>query len=176
MSNLAEEISDCIDRFVSIAKQSWPNKLKDWNKPFWCFNLQGTTAGLAYYKANKIHLNHGLLIRNKQDFLSQTIPHEIAHLVAFRVFGESGIGHGKEWKFVMRVFGIEPNRCHKYDVSETKRKRTIKRYLFSCGCESKLHEITPQQFEKVMQKKCDISCRRCEKKLIFAGKIKTWVQ
>ena len=175
-ATLSEQISDCIDLYVAKAKEAWPNKLKDWNKPFWCFNLQGTTAGTAYYHANKIHLNHGLFIRNKEDFFSHTIPHEIAHLVSYRVFGKVGMGHGAEWKFVMRVFGVEANRLHTYDVSETKMKRTITRHLYTCGCSSFVHELTPKQHQKETKKKHTFSCKKCDCKLTNLDKIKSWVQ
>jgi SprT protein len=171
----AKDISDCIDSYVEKAKKSWPNKLRDWNKPFWCFNLNNTTAGLAFYIANKIHLNHRLFLQNKQDFFSQTIPHEVAHLVAFRVFGESAMGHGPEWKSVMRVFGVAPERCHNYDVSSVKRMRTITRFLFTCNCSGKVFELTPTQSKKA-DRDNNFSCRVCESKLVRTNKKKTWVQ
>lgn len=175
-ATLVEKISDCINFYVAKAKQRWPEKLKDWDKPLWSLNLEGTTAGMAYYNSNKIRLNHALLLKNESGFFSETIPHEIAHLVSFRVFGKNGMGHGPEWKFVMRVFGLEAKRLHNFDVSGLKKQRTITRHLFSCNCNSITHELTTNEHTKITQKNYKFSCKICERELIPLNRIKTWVQ
>jgi predicted SprT family Zn-dependent metalloprotease len=51
-----------------------------------------------------------LLLHNHDEFLGQTVPHECAHFIALRVYGDEG--HGKGFKFVMEKLGCRPERCH----------------------------------------------------------------
>jgi len=104
------------------------------------FDLRGTTAGIAITTRDffqivpsKIRYNLGLARENLESFVSKTIPHEVSHLVANVHFGKN-CGHGREWKYVMqKVFGIEPNRCHQYDV-RNHRARQTKVHVYRCAC------------------------------------------
>lgn len=71
-----------------------------------------TTAGRAFYAAvpQYVDLSVELLWEYPDEMLNDTIPHELAHLAAFTVYGDSG--HGPSWKKVMREIGLEPSRCH----------------------------------------------------------------
>ena len=83
----------------------------------------GTTAGRAYLTVWKIELNLQLCKETWEDFQKETIPHEVAHLVAYKVFGDAG--HGEGWKSVMRSLGIVPQRCHNYESDHVKGKRSL---------------------------------------------------
>lgn len=81
------------------------------------YGVNGGHAGYANYTQNLIKLNSELLLRNYQDMLEDTVPHEVAHLITRQVFGNSVKSHGNEWRTVMMaVFGIQPSRCHKYPL------------------------------------------------------------
>lgn len=94
------------------------------------FNLGGTTAGKAWWRKTgcfTIQINQGLLEENPQGFWDDTIPHEVAHLIANEFFKEialDGCGHGDLWKFVMIKFGKKPTRCHDYSVESVRGKRS----------------------------------------------------
>ena len=45
------------------------------------FDLKGQAAGQANYLKNKIRFNRDLLEKFTDEFVSQTVPHEFAHLV-----------------------------------------------------------------------------------------------
>lgn len=81
----------------------------------------GTTAGRAWLNQWRIQLNEQLCKENVEDFINSTVPHEVAHLVAYKVFGDDG--HGKGWKSVMRALGLDPERCHDYDTHNVEGKR-----------------------------------------------------
>ncbi|MFZ4599981.1 MAG: SprT-like domain-containing protein [Terrimicrobiaceae bacterium] len=81
----------------------------------------GTTAGRAWLNQWRIQLNEQLCKENVEDFISQTIPHEVAHLVAYKVYGDDG--HGNGWKSVMRALDLDPTRCHDYDTARVEGKR-----------------------------------------------------
>ena len=80
------------------------------------FDLRGMAAGQANYRENKIRLNRELLKKHEIDFIEQTVPHEYAHLVAYRKFGKRIRPHGKEWRSVMLALGAEPHRTNNYRV------------------------------------------------------------
>ena len=71
-----------------------------------------TTAGRAWINDGIIDLSLSLYDEFKDQFESNTIPHECAHFVAYRVFNEAN--HGRAWKDVMVAYGIEPAVYHDY--------------------------------------------------------------
>lgn len=101
------------------------------------YNIRNTNGGEAWYQRNLIRLNLTFLVENEEDFLKQTVPHEVAHLVARTVYtskphnGKKVRPHGSEWKEVCGVLGIEPRVKHSYDITSldivrVKRKVQIK--------------------------------------------------
>ena len=69
-----------------------------------------TTAGRAFLLDNKIDICYKLLIEFPAHFAKDTIPHECAHFVAHRVFGEEN--HGKPWKAIMAALGLPTTPYH----------------------------------------------------------------
>ncbi len=51
-----------------------------------------------------------LMERNPYTYRHEVIPHELAHFIALRVYGEENHGHG--WKYVMQELGVPVERCH----------------------------------------------------------------
>ncbi len=87
------------------------------------YDIKNWTGGLAYGGLNKLRYNLILLVENEKDFLENTVPHEVAHLITRAHFpipaGKKRLmPHGKEWKSVMTdVFKLKPEVKHHYDVS-----------------------------------------------------------
>lgn len=73
-------------------------------------NRLKTTAGRCDYATRTVDLSTSLMRENVKEFCDTIIPHELAHQVAFDIYGDSG--HGNAWKSVMIAYGIEPARCH----------------------------------------------------------------
>jgi len=99
------------------------------------FDLVGCCAGRAYYRENRIRLNPVLLAENYTDFIAETVPHEVAHLLAFTLHGRQTRvkPHGPEWKSVVLALGLRPVRCHNYDVTNAQ-VRHERRYTYACRC------------------------------------------
>ena len=121
------------------------------------YDTKGRAAGWAHFShlgPHWIRINPILLNENVEYVVNQTVPHEIAHLVAYTVFGTRIKPHGHEWKFVMRVFGKEPKRCHRLDVTSVQRvRRAVTRITFHCDkCKQPL-EITQNRYTKMMNGK-----------------------
>lgn len=87
-------------------------------------NRLKTTAGRAFIAETPqyIDLSTELFWEYTEEFLCDTIPHELAHLVAYTVFGDSG--HGKGWKTIISQFGIKTNRLHNMVNSNHARRKS----------------------------------------------------
>jgi SprT protein len=75
-------------------------------------NRLKTTAGRAFIEENpqKIDLSTDLFCQYTDHMIVDTIPHELAHLVAYTIHGDPG--HGKGWYSVLKQMGIQTTRCH----------------------------------------------------------------
>lgn len=124
------------------------------------FDLQGRSAGQARLAARGpalIRYNATLLRANPEDFLDSTVPHEVAHLVAFARHGPRIRPHGAEWVEIMRHFGAEPTRCHAYDVTGLK-TRALRELDYHCTCRG--HRLTSIRHHRVLAGQTYI-CRQC---------------
>ena len=69
-----------------------------------------TTAGRAFLEDHYIELSPELMWEHTEQFCRDTIPHELAHLAAYRLTGDEG--HGRGWKDIVREFNIPTSRLH----------------------------------------------------------------
>jgi SprT protein len=78
------------------------------------FDIRRTSgvAGQATVFPRKIRINKLLLKFYPDFFKSVLVPHEVAHVVAFDLYGAEGWNHGPRWKSVMRSFGLAPDVRH----------------------------------------------------------------
>ncbi|UHD16648.1 SprT family zinc-dependent metalloprotease [Thiocapsa bogorovii] len=129
------------------------------------FDLRGTSAGQARMRSRSfaiIRYNATLLSMHETHFVSETVAHEVAHVVAFVKHGPRIRPHGPEWQAVMRHFGVEPSRCHRYDVSRL-RTRSLQRFLYRCDCGT--HEISSIRHNRICREGTVYLCRRCRQPL-----------
>lgn len=128
-------------------------------------DLRGQKAGVAYLQRNLLRFNAQLYQENREDFLRQTVPHEVAHLLAEALYGSRIRPHGREWQGLMTgLFGLPANRCHDYAVPQ----RRGTRYLYRCGCPDGI-PFTAQRHALVRRGR-RYSCRRCGDMLHFTGR------
>lgn len=73
-------------------------------------NRLKTTAGRAFFEENYIDLSTELFWEHTLNFTQDTIPHELAHIAAYKVFGDEG--HGRGWKMTLQRVGINTTRLH----------------------------------------------------------------
>lgn len=97
-------------------------------------------------------------------FLSETVPHEVAHLIAWIRFGRSVAPHGREWASIMAdCFGLPATRTHVLDLQPT--RRVLPRYLYRCACRD--HLLTGIRHKRTMLQKMEYRCRSCGQPLQF---------
>jgi SprT protein len=134
-------------------------------RPEVSFKLRGQKAGVAHLTENKLRFNPQLYRENRDDFLKQTVPHEVAHLIAHQLFGLKIQPHGEEWQLIMRgVYELPPNRCHSYDV----KRRTVNRYIYRCSCPEGEFPFSAQR-HSLVSKGRRYYCRNCKVTLSFTG-------
>jgi SprT protein len=124
------------------------------------FDLRGKAAGQVRIRGQGRYLiryNLELLKRGGQDFLEQTVPHEVAHVLACHRFGRNIRPHGREWKAIMGQLGAEPTRCHDYDVGGLA-ARELQYFDYHCGC--MVHRLSSIRHNKVAKGQRYL-CRRC---------------
>lgn len=131
-------------------------------RPSVSFALRGKSAGTAHLQQNRLRFNPVLLKENPQAFLDEVVPHEIAHLLCFLLYGAGKAvkPHGKEWQAIMiQVFGLPPKTTHSFDISSVK-GRTFK-YQCLCGP----IELSIRRHNKVQQGQSQYLCRHCKQVL-----------
>ena len=131
------------------------------------FDLRGRTAGMCVcdhtgiYERFVLRFNVDLLNSDHYgEMLQQTVPHEVAHMLARMVFGRRAKGHGKPWKTMMHVLGVEALRCHNFDVEPA---RKVRRWEYVCGC--KTWQLTTVRHNRIVKGTQRYSCPKCNTRL-----------
>lgn len=113
-------MADCISLAQQAFERSFPI-------PSITFNVRGKAAGKAYLQLNQIRLNPILFRENPQAFLKEVIPHEVAHLITYQVYGrvrpteKSG---GASWNPYL-VFLPTPHTALKLPQSRARRLNIV---------------------------------------------------
>lgn len=128
--------------------------------PLVLFDLRGRAAGQVRYGIREpwvIRYNPVLMRANAADFLVTTVPHEVAHLIAYAKYGARIRPHGPEWQSVMHLFGVVPERCHRYDLSDVP-GRSLRQFDYHCTCRD--HRLSSIRHNRILAGRAYI-CRHC---------------
>jgi SprT protein len=141
-------------------------------RPKISFDLNGRAAGTASRGENKLRFNLSLAEHpeNKERFLRQTVPHEVAHLAQDVLFPSTARGwtkpHGREWQRIMvQAMGLPPERCHSYNTENIKARRKHPGFPYKCGCRTFI--FSPIRHKRAQSGKSYYSCPKCKQKFIY---------
>ncbi|MGN8158046.1 SprT family zinc-dependent metalloprotease [Salinisphaera sp. SWV1] len=131
------------------------------------FDLRGRAAGQAVFarRTRRCHvrLNAALLASHPKEMLAETVPHEVAHVAIYRLYGRRAKPHGAEWKALMQAFGVDASPCHALPAQPT---RQLRRYRYACGCDE------PAWLTSIRHKRARAGtayiCRVCGVRLTYA--------
>ncbi|MBC3383605.1 SprT family zinc-dependent metalloprotease [Pseudomonas sp. SWRI12] len=158
LEQLNTRVEECYQQAEAFFKRPF-------KRPVVSFKLRGQKAGVAHLHENLLRFNPQLYRENAEDFLKQTVAHEVAHLIAHQLFGDRIQAHGEEWQLIMRgVYELPPNRCHTYEI----KRRTATRYIYKCPCDGSDFPFTAQRHSLVRQGRRYL-CRSCRGTLVFSG-------
>jgi SprT protein len=122
-------------------------------------DLRGASAGqLRLQRDGSLLIRYNLAMAQHQpeDFLAETVPHEVAHVVTAVCHGRVR-PHGHEWQAVMRWFGFaRPQRCHRFQAPAGGRRQ--RRWSYRCDCRE--HQLTTTRHHRA-QRGLQYLCRSC---------------
>jgi len=130
-------------------------------RPIINFNQRGKAAGSARLQLNELRFNPILLQENQSHFITHTVPHEVAHLLVYQIYGRTK-PHGKEWQQIMnQIFDLAAKTTHQYDIS------TVKGKTFTYACHCTEHDLTIRRHNKIVRDNVKYICRFCKQSLII---------
>lgn len=142
-----KKVSQCIDLANEFFKSNMP-------LPMVKFNQRGRAAGTAYLQRNEVRFNYYMYQQNPDLFVEQVVPHEIAHLVVFNLYGANVRPHGAEWKQIMLgLYQIPASRTHAFAPEPPK-----KVFDYSCDCQK--HQLSVRRHNRIVQGARYV-CKRC---------------
>jgi SprT protein len=111
-----------------------------------------------------LRFNPYLLLKYKDTFIDQVVPHECAHLVAFNLFGTTIKPHGSEWKALMvNLYQCPPDVTHRYEIARKKRPL----FDYACGCLDINHQLSVIRHNKIIKHKAVYLCKKCRTPLTY---------
>ncbi|MBR7888432.1 SprT family zinc-dependent metalloprotease [Marinomonas sp. A79] len=131
--------------------------------PSYNLKQRGRAAGTAHLHKNELRFNHFMFRQHPDQFLQSVVPHEVAHIIVFQIYGNSVKPHGKEWQAVMRkVYDQSPDRTHTFDVPPPKQS-----FQYQCDCQT--HQFSKLRHNKALRG-TEYICKRCRCVLKFVSK------
>lgn len=122
---------------------------------------RGRAAGTAHLQKNELRFNLFMFEQDQRLFLETVVPHEVAHLIVFQIYGDKVRPHGREWQAVMKkVYGLEPNRTHNFNVPAPKQV-----FVYQCQCQQ--HKFTKQRHTRA-RKGTEYICKLCRSPLHYS--------
>lgn len=88
-------------------------------------------AGIAHSDM-RCGYNVHVFAQDLERFLTDTVPHEVAHIVC--LYTRTDMGHGASWKRVCRMLGGNGQRCTSAEGLNLKAIRHRKRYQYRATC------------------------------------------
>ncbi|MBT0586569.1 SprT family zinc-dependent metalloprotease [Alteromonas sp. SM 2104] len=151
-THLIQRIEHRVAQLVEHAQRRTGRKL---TCPSIGFRRAGRNAGTAHLNRNHINFNPLYLHDNVDEYLSQVIPHEVAHIVVYQIFGRVK-PHGLEWQSMMRdTFDCKPQ------VTHTMHSDAVTSRVFTYKCDCGQVELSVRRHNKVVRGQQQYRCKRC---------------
>lgn len=147
-----------INKFNELYKFNMPS-------PNIFYDIKGTKAGVARMSAQgafSLHFNPKLAALDWNEFINNTVAHEVSHLAVFhwcRVNNKKiSQPHGPQWSLMMRQVGATPRIRHDLDVKDIKRK--VSQYEYKCKCEKPIL-LSVRTHNNIKNKIKSYKCKKC---------------
>jgi SprT protein len=157
--SVKSQVDEAIAHTLEVLRTKLPPEIADKlpPTPVVVFDLKGAVAGQAWLGQNKVRLNLALLNNPAytEDMLNQTVPHEVAHLVTYRIW-PTAKAHGRQWAYIMNLLGKPAKRCHQYEVEPA--RKHARPHAYQCNC--RVHMVTNVLHTRIQSGK-QYKCRYC---------------
>lgn len=126
--------------------------------PMVTYETTGRVAGRARYLTWQMDLNSGLLMRNLETF-NETVTHEMAHLITYKIYpetlikkpGEKREVHGPRFYEVWEAIGgTRLTRRHSYDTTETRKATDQSKFEYKCPA-GHVHQLSARRHQKAVR-------------------------
>ncbi|GAB3475957.1 SprT family zinc-dependent metalloprotease [Marinomonas epiphytica] len=146
------KVASCFDQADDFFKGRF-------RRPTVSLKQRGRAAGTAYLHTNQVRFNLFMFQQSPEKFLAEVVPHEVAHIIVYQIYGSGVSPHGQEWRAVMKkVFDLTPARTHDFDVPPPKQS-----FTYQCGCQT--HLFTKRRHNYALQGRQYI-CKKCKQPLV----------
>ncbi|WP_191603251.1 SprT family zinc-dependent metalloprotease [Marinomonas algicola] len=148
-------VKNSLSKYLQLAEEYFE---KRFDFPTFNFKQRGKAAGTAHLSKNEIRLNYFMYQQDPDAFLNEVVPHELAHLVAYSLYGAKISPHGAEWQRVMiNAMACIPRRTHNFDTPKPAK-------LFDYYCRCQQHQLTIRRHNKITKGTVYL-CRKCREPL-----------
>lgn len=151
-----QEINDACENYIRMAEKYFG---RTFPRPLVKINLRGKAAGQARLDQAELRFNRILYEENRDDFIKQTVGHEVAHWIAYCLWGNVR-AHGSQWQQVMQqVFNLPATRLHEYDISRVQGHT----YPYRCNCRH--YQLSIRRHRAILRGRY-YQCRDCGSVLV----------
>jgi len=168
--DLKKRVNSKIEHCLRVAEKHFD---RAFNFPVIEYNIMTHSAGSANSSLWRIRLNPVLLVENPDEMIDDTVVHELAHLITdatTHIPEYTGWSrpkrtphHGRSWKNTMRMFGVEPTRCHTMDVSSLPAKRKKSVHEYRCTACDKIVRMGPVRHKNMLMSPTAYFHKNCKR-------------
>ena len=110
------------------------------------FVRSGRIAGMAKRKKDVYNLEFSVeaILKDREEMLTNTIPHEMAHIVDMVLHGGRS-SHGPRWQHIVQALGGSTERTHDIPLQKARRSR---KYIYKASCGTEV-EVGPRHHKSV---------------------------
>jgi predicted SprT family Zn-dependent metalloprotease len=125
-------------------------------------------AGSANSKTLVVTINPEHARINLAECLTNTIPHEIAHIVQFIVYPNAKQAHGKEWRRICLYLGGDGRRCYNIEdyAGLQVKTRKVKRWVYT-RADGDTVRLTKSQHEKFQLGRISVRSRTTHNNFLY---------
>ncbi len=153
---LQQDVMRSLRHFLQLASE---RLARTFDEPLLTYQQRGTAAGTAWLDKWEIRLNPLLLQENPRAFVEEVVPHELAHLLVWKIHGRVP-PHGKEWKWMMEsVLGVPARRTHTFALT------SVRTNTFPYRCDCQQHQLTVRRHNRVVRGESEYRCVHCGMRL-----------
>lgn len=159
--SIQRQICECLYRYSRLAERHFQRAFP---LPRLVIHKKGAVAGTAHPQHYTIKLNGQLLMEHHDAFIEEVVPHELAHLLVYTVYGRVR-PHGKEWQTLMQsVFNLPAKRTHTFINSALQTTRVP----YQCACQ--IHYLSSVRHHRVCRQHAQYHCLQCKQKLTVVNR------